>query len=154
QVLLSTWPVATYCFLRAFETRRLSWSIAAGAAAALAMLGKYFSIYLVLAFVAAALSHPARWTYLRSPSPYISVLVGLALLAPHLLWLAENGPQAFAYAYEAHGSPSAWTLFSKTALYAGGGIAFVALMMLVYVVAVRPDGQTIRSAFWPDCPDR
>ena len=154
QVLLSTWPVATYCFLGAFETRRLSWSIAAGAAAALAMLGKYFSIYLVLAFVAAALSHPARWTYLRSPSPYISVLVGLALLAPHLLWLAENGPQTFAYAYEAHGSTSAWTLFSKTALYVGGGIAFVALMMLVYVVAVRPDGQTIRSAFWPDCPDR
>ena len=25
QTLLSTWPIATYCFLRAFETRGLAW---------------------------------------------------------------------------------------------------------------------------------
>jgi 4-amino-4-deoxy-L-arabinose transferase-like glycosyltransferase len=61
QVLLSTWPIATYCFLRSFETRSLAWSAAAGAAAALAMLGKYYSILLVAAFVAAALIHPKRW---------------------------------------------------------------------------------------------
>ena len=30
QVLLSTWPIATYCFLRAFKTRGLAWSAAAG----------------------------------------------------------------------------------------------------------------------------
>ena len=64
QTLLSTWPIATYCFLRAFETRGLAWSAAAGATAALAMLGKYYSIYLVAAFIVAALAHPARWTCL------------------------------------------------------------------------------------------
>ena len=33
-ILLSTWPIATYCFLRSFESRSLAWSAAAGAAAA------------------------------------------------------------------------------------------------------------------------
>src|SRR5215468_2072431 len=55
QTLLSTWPIATYCFLRAFEARDLAWSAAVGATAALAMLGKYYSIFLVAGFVAAAL---------------------------------------------------------------------------------------------------
>jgi 4-amino-4-deoxy-L-arabinose transferase-like glycosyltransferase len=40
-VLLATWPLATYCFLRSFEARHFGWAVAAGATAALAMLGKY-----------------------------------------------------------------------------------------------------------------
>src|ERR1700736_4971270 len=55
QVLLWAWPLATYCFLRAFETRAIVWAAATGAATALAMLGKYYSIYLVAALVVAAL---------------------------------------------------------------------------------------------------
>jgi len=91
QTLLATWPLATYCFLRAFETRGFWWSAAAGVAAAAAMLGKYYSIYLIGSFVVAALAHPARWTYLRSPSPWISAVVGLLVLSPHIHWLI---PQA------------------------------------------------------------
>src|SRR6266850_4968719 len=53
QTLLSTWPIATYCFLRAFETRGLAWSAGTGAAAALAMVGNYYSIFLIAGFVAA-----------------------------------------------------------------------------------------------------
>jgi len=64
QVLLSLWPIATYCFLRAFMTRALGWSAAAGIAAALAVLGKYFSIFLVLAFVGAAAADPRRSDYI------------------------------------------------------------------------------------------
>lgn len=45
-VLLSMWPLATYCFLRSFQTRTALWAIGAGVAAALAMLGKYYSIFL------------------------------------------------------------------------------------------------------------
>ena len=41
-----------------------------------AMLGKYWSIFLILGFVVAALAHPKRWDYLRSPAPWASVVVG------------------------------------------------------------------------------
>src|SRR5246500_4087417 len=53
-VLLATWPLATYCFLRSFETRRLGWAVAAGTTAALAMLGKYYSVFLIGRVVFAA----------------------------------------------------------------------------------------------------
>jgi 4-amino-4-deoxy-L-arabinose transferase-like glycosyltransferase len=84
----------------------LVWATATGAATALAMLGKYYSIYLVAALVVAALAHPARWTYLRSPSPWVSAIVGIVTLAPHLHWLVTTGAEPFKYAYAVHGEAS------------------------------------------------
>jgi hypothetical protein len=106
QTLLSTWPIATYCFLRAFETRGLVWSAAAGAAAALAMLGKYYSIFLIAGFLAAVLAHPGRWAYLRSASPWISAAVGGVVLAPHVQWLFATEFTPFSYATALHAGAS------------------------------------------------
>src|SRR5271166_4791297 len=101
-VLLATWPLATYCFLRSFETRALEWAIAAGAGAALAMLGKYYSVFLIGSFAVAAICHPQRRTYFASIAPWVSTSVGLLVLAPHLDWLATTGAKPFAYALSKH----------------------------------------------------
>ncbi|MDH2341641.1 glycosyltransferase family 39 protein [Bradyrhizobium sp. SSUT77] len=97
-VLLATWPLATWCFLRAFETRAPLWAVAVGCTTALAMVGKYYSIFLVASFAFAALAHPARRAYFTSASPWISVVVGLTALSPHLYWLATTGASTFTYA--------------------------------------------------------
>ncbi|HLG83348.1 MAG TPA: glycosyltransferase family 39 protein [Bradyrhizobium sp.] len=101
-VLLATWPLATYCFLRSFETGSLDWAIAAGASAALAMLGKYFSVFLIASFLVAAICHPQRRAYFGSLAPWVSSLVGLLMLAPHIHWLATTGAKPFAYALTKH----------------------------------------------------
>jgi hypothetical protein len=101
-VLLPTWPLAAYCFLRSFETRQPGWAAAAGAAAALAMLGKYYSIFLILGFAAAAIAHPQRRAYFASSVPWISAATGLAALTPHIYWLATTGAKPFTYAVERH----------------------------------------------------
>jgi len=101
-VLLPLWPLATYCFLRSFETRALTWAVAAGATAALAMLGKYYSVFLIGSFVFAALCHPQRRAYLGSPAPWISTAVGLVVLTPHLVWLATTGAMPLTYALNEH----------------------------------------------------
>jgi 4-amino-4-deoxy-L-arabinose transferase-like glycosyltransferase len=101
-VLLAAWPIATYCFLRSFETREVGWAIAAGATAALAMLGKYYSVFLIASFLIAAICHPQRRAYFGSCAPWISAIAGTAALAPHMVWLATTGAQPFAYALERH----------------------------------------------------
>lgn len=154
QTLLSTWPIAAYCFLRAFETRALAWSAAAGLTAALAVLGKYFSVYLVAGFIAAALAHPRRWDYLRSPAPWVSIAVGLLVLAPHVYWLVTTGYQPFAYALGAHGGASLRSAVDAAVYYAVGGAAYMALPFLAYLLAVRPNAATLAEAFWPADPDR
>ncbi len=154
QVLLSTWPIATYCFLRAFASRGALWSAAAGAAAGVAMLGKYFSIYLVAAFIVAALAHPARWAYLRSPSPWISAVVGLFVIAPHLHWLTTAAFTPFDYVYAAHGGSSRVEVIASIATYLLGGIGYVALPIVVYLISVRPDRRILAETLWPSDPDR
>jgi hypothetical protein len=60
-VLLATWPLATWCFLRSFESRSLLWAVAAGATAALAVLGKYYSVFLIGGF--ASREQPIRESF-------------------------------------------------------------------------------------------
>src|SRR3979411_2250229 len=102
-VLLAIWPLATYCFLRSFETRHVAWAAAAGATAAIAMLGKYYSIFLIGSFAFAAIVHPKRREFFASLAPWVSATVGLAVLGPHLYWLATTRAEPFGYALVVHG---------------------------------------------------
>ena len=154
QVLLSLWPIATYCFLRAFMTRALGWSAAAGIAAALAMLGKYFSIFLVVAFVAAAATHPRRSEYLKSASPWLSAIVGLVVLIPHLHWLITTGYQPMDYALHAHEAATFPAALLASANYVIGGILYMLLPTVTYLIFVRPDWRMLTDAVWPSTPDR
>lgn len=97
-VLLAIWPLATYCFLRSFESRQFVWAVAAGATAAIAMLGKYYSVFLLGSFAFAAICHPQRRAYFGSTAPLVSVAAGLVVLGPHLHWLATTGAAPFDYA--------------------------------------------------------
>ena len=154
QTLLPTWPLAVYCFIRAYESRGALWGAAAGAAAALAMLGKYYSIYLIGGLVIAALAHPDRRRYLRSPSPWLSIAAGLVVLAPHLVWLTQTGFQPFAYAYAVHGTPSRFGALATVPRYLTGAVAYVSVLLAAYALAVRPRLGQVLAALWPRDPDR
>ena len=153
QILLY-WPIATYCFLRAYETRALAWAALSGITAALAILGKYYSIYLIAGFVVAAFWHPRRFEYLRSASPWVSVLCGLAVLGPDFHWLATFGPTTVRYAINVHASHSITDESWATLEYAVGGVAYVLLPIGAYVMTVLPDRRMLAAALWPDDPDR
>jgi 4-amino-4-deoxy-L-arabinose transferase-like glycosyltransferase len=137
-VLLSSWPVATWCFLRSFETRAAGWAIAAGLTAALAMLGKYYSIFLIAGFAVAALCHHDRRAYFSSAAPWIAAFSGLAALAPHLVWLAATGAQPFSHAIAHHvGKTGAAALLEGSGfLLAMAGIA--GIPGLIWLAMTRP----------------
>lgn len=131
-VLLAVWPLATYCFLRAFETRDAAWSIAAGLTAAIAMLGKYYSVFLLASFALAAISHPQRRAYFTSPSPWISTAVGLVALSPHLHWLAATGATPFDYAL-AHAGADMWTSLHDSAFFLMGLAAAMGVSAITWI---------------------
>jgi 4-amino-4-deoxy-L-arabinose transferase-like glycosyltransferase len=137
-VLLATWPLATWCFLRAFETRAALWAVAAGCATALAMVGKYYSIFLVASFAFAALAHPARRAYFTSASPWISVVAGLATLSPHIDWLATTGASTFTYAL-AHANGNAVSSLSEARNFLLGLAAATsaAAVLWVFIAGTR-----------------
>lgn len=98
-VLLSSWPWATYFLVQSLRTRRPTFAVLAGVAGAIAFLGKYYSIILLATLFIAALLHPDRNRYFRSPAPYITLATGGALIAPHLWWLSQSDYTTLSYAF-------------------------------------------------------
>jgi hypothetical protein len=131
---LAIWPIATYCFLRSFETCRVGWAIAAGATAALAMLGKYYSLFLVGSFIFAAVCHPQRRVYFRSPAPWVSAAAGLAVLGPHVYWLATTGAMPFAYALADHSGKSFGAALTEALVFVLGIALTLATPALTWVL--------------------
>ncbi|MDB5504670.1 MAG: hypothetical protein JWR89_4572 [Tardiphaga sp.] len=135
--LLAVWPLATYCFLRSFESRTVGWAAATGAFAALAMLGKYYSVFLIGSFVLAAVVHPQRAVYFRSRAPWVSALAGLVVLGPHLHWLATTGATPFAYAIQVHGGIPLGPAVLEACMFVLGLAATLALPALVWVLSAE-----------------
>src|SRR5258708_5135927 len=133
-VLLAIWPLATYCFLRSFETRQIKWAAAAGALCAIAMLGKYYSVFLIGGFAFAAVCHPERRIYFRSPAPWVSTVVGVVVLAPHLHWLATTGAAPFEYAMVAHGGRKFWPSVLEACMFLLEIAAILAIPALCWVL--------------------
>ncbi|WP_299815139.1 glycosyltransferase family 39 protein [Tardiphaga sp.] len=136
-VLLAVWPLATYCFLRSYESRAAGWAAAAGAFAALAMLGKYYSVFLIGSFVLAAIVHPQRAAYFRSCAPWVSALTGLIVLGPHIHWLATSGATPFAYALQVHGGIPLGQSFLEAGAFLLGLAATLALPALAWVLSAQ-----------------
>jgi hypothetical protein len=136
-VLLPAWPIATYCFLRSFETREIGWAVAAGATAALAMLGKYYSVFLIVSFLFAAICHPQRRAYFGSLAPWVSTATGLAALLPHVYWLATTGAQPFAYALERHAGKALVPSLIEALSFILGVALVLAIPALTWVLIAR-----------------
>ena len=99
-ILLPLWAFIAYAAHRAFvEGKAIDWALL-GVAAALGMLGKYATAFLLLAVLFAFLADRQGRTKLWSSGPLIAGLCGTAILAPHIWALYRIGFAPFTYAGE------------------------------------------------------
>jgi len=152
-VLMPVWAVTALWFLRSYRTRDAGYAALAGAGAALAMYGKYWSVFLIAGLVAAALADRRRGQYFRSAAPWITVAVGLAVLAPHLKWLAVNHFAPFDYALTIHGEKSFAIAAKSTLGYLAGSLGYVAVPLVIVAAMVRRPA-AFADAAWPQNDDR
>ncbi|HVO92091.1 MAG TPA: glycosyltransferase family 39 protein, partial [Terriglobales bacterium] len=71
-VLMPLWALTTFSFLRSYRTRSPAYAALAGIAAAFCMMTKYWSIFLLVGLIVAALSDTRRGAYFRSSAPWIT----------------------------------------------------------------------------------
>ncbi len=152
-VLGPLWAATALCFIRSFDTRERGWAALAGAAAAAAMLGKYWSIFLLAGLALAALADTRRALYFRSAAPWITIGVGALLLAPHLVWLVQHNFMPLTYAIGAHSVKT----FGDTILTAGrylfGGLGYAAAPTLIVLALTRPRGAVLADMLLPQTPE-
>jgi hypothetical protein len=148
-VLMPLWAATTYWFLRSYETRSKVYAALAGFGAAGCMLGKYWSIFLLAGLVLAALIDRRRAQYFFSAAPWITVVTGAIVLAPHILWLAQNDYAPFGYAMSIHGAKPFGSTVIAALGYFAGSIGYVAIPVIIVLLAARPSRATLADMVWP-----
>jgi 4-amino-4-deoxy-L-arabinose transferase-like glycosyltransferase len=73
------------------------WWLAAGLFAGLSLLSKFTAIMFAPAVAAFLLVPDWRWRWLRSPYPYLAVLVAIATFSPVLIWNAQHDWASFRF---------------------------------------------------------
>src|ERR1700674_381811 len=86
---LVTLPLVVLAFLHAFEKRSWRSGLWLGLAGALALMTKYWVLTMIGAIGIAALIHPDRWLFLRSPAPWVALATLVVAMVPHLWWLKQ-----------------------------------------------------------------
>jgi 4-amino-4-deoxy-L-arabinose transferase-like glycosyltransferase len=152
-VLIPLWAAATWWFLRSFETRRIGWAALAGLGAAAAMLGKYWSVFLLAGLGIAALADPRRGAYFRSPAPWVTALVGALALSPHVAWIVASDFAPFAYAATSHQSDLAGAALSGLGFVLGVA-GYVTAPVILFALAARPRLAAMADTLWPETPER
>ena len=153
-ILIPLWALTTWSFVLSFRSRQLGYAALAGAAAAAAMLTKYWSAFLLLAIVIAALCDRRRRDYFRSAAPWITVLVGAALLAPHVIWLVREHfpPVQWVAVRRAAGSVNMSLLFSVR--YLVGTLAYSSLALVIVLSLAQRSAGAWRDAIFPRDAER
>jgi hypothetical protein len=153
-VLLPAWAATTCWFLRSYKTCSIGYSVLTGIGTAACILAKYWSVFLVSGLILAALLHSRRSMYFRSPAPWITFIVGFALVGPHLFWLYQHDFVPIEYAMAKHGAPSFTSALIQVLSYLAGCAAYVAIPILFVVASARPGRAKIGEMIWPSDGER
>jgi len=86
-----------WSLVRLVQSGNGRWWLAAGLFAGLAMLSKFTAIMFAPAVAAFLLVPDWRWRWLRSPYPYLAVLVAIAMFSPVLIWNAQHDWASFRF---------------------------------------------------------
>lgn len=153
-ILIPLWALAMWALIRSLDTRKASWAIISGGVAALAMLTKYWSVFLFLAMGLTVLADPRIKAYFRSPAPYLTALTALLLLAPHIWWLVAHDFPPLRWVGTRRASLSVANWFSGFASFAFGPFAYAAATLILYWLGTRPSREGVADSLWPSDPLR
>jgi 4-amino-4-deoxy-L-arabinose transferase-like glycosyltransferase len=100
---LVTLPLVVLAYLNAFEKRSVRSGLLLGLAGALALMTKYWVLTMIGGIGLAALLHPDRLLFLRSPAPWVAIATLVVAMLPHLWWLREVDFVPLTYAGDVYG---------------------------------------------------
>jgi 4-amino-4-deoxy-L-arabinose transferase-like glycosyltransferase len=134
--LLFCWAVALYALLQALDDSRWRWPILCGVALGFGLLAKYAMLYFILGATVAALLMPTARRLVLSSRGLVTLLLGLAILSPNLIWNATHGFPTLAHTESnANWSHPKFDLGNAAAFIVGQFGVFGPLMMAGWIGA-------------------
>ena len=132
---LVTLPLLVLAYLNAFEKRSAASGFWLGLAAALALMTKYWVLTMIGAIGLAALIHPDRIDFLKSPAPWVAIVVAILAMIPHLMWLKDVDFAPLIYAGDVYGHFTRAETAMLVLGYVGHNLGLLALPVLIAALA-------------------
>src|SRR5450631_1170675 len=133
---LVTLPLLVLAYLDAFEKRSVRSGLWLGLAGALALMTKYWVLTMIGAIGIAALIHPDRWLFLRSPAPWVAIATLVIVMIPHLVWLKQVDFVPLTYAGDVYGLSDRAQSIQLVLGYIGHNLALLALPVALASLAL------------------
>src|SRR3954447_5708159 len=146
---LITLPLLVLAYLSAFQRRSVISGLWLGLAGALALMTKYWVLTMIGAIGLAALIHPQRLQFLRSPAPWVAIATLVLAMIPHLIWLKQVDFAPLTYAGESYANADRSLIDGLALGYIGHNLSLLALPLLLAAVALSwPSRWRKRFAVW------
>ncbi len=133
---LVTLPLVVLAYLNAFEKCTWRSGIWLGLAGAAALMTKYWVLTMIGAIGLAALIHPERLKFLRSPAPWVAMATLVVAMIPHLLWLKQVDFLPLTYAGDVYDLGDFARSAKVVANYVGHNIALIAVPVALAALAL------------------
>src|SRR5881398_544574 len=133
---LVTLPLVVLAYLDAFEKRSIRSGVWLGLAGALALMTKYWVLTMIGAIGLAALIHPDRLKFLRSPAPWVAIATLVIAMIPHLLWLKQVDFVPLTYAGDVYGLSSRAQAVQLVLGYISHNLALLAVPLAMGAIAI------------------
>ena len=133
---LVTLPLVVLAYLHAFEKRNVRAGLWLGLAGALALMTKYWVLTMIGAVGLAALIHPDRLLFLRSPAPWVAIATLVVAMIPHLVWLKQVDFVPLTYAGDVYGLSSRAQSLQLVLGYVGHNLALLAVPVALALLAL------------------
>src|SRR5437899_5780561 len=133
---LVTLPLLVLAYLDAFEKRTWRSGIWLGLAGARALTPKYWVLTMIGAIGLAALIHPERLRFLRSPAPWVAIATLVVAMIPHLIWLKDVDFVPLTYAGDIYGLSSRAQSAQLVLGYVGHNLALLAVLVALAALAL------------------
>src|SRR6201986_4603512 len=124
-------PLVVLAYLNAFERRSWVSGVLLGLAGASALMTKYWVLTMIGAIGLAALIHPERVRFLRSPAPWVAIATVVVAMIPHLIWLKQVDFVPLTYAGDVYGLSNHMQSARLVLGYIGHNLALLALPVLI-----------------------
>jgi hypothetical protein len=147
------WAATSWFFLLSFITCDPRFAVLAGIAGGGALLAKYWSVYLIASLGLAALINNRRRIYFTSASPWITLVVGLVVISPHLYSLASGHKQSLAFVVVNLASEPIHISCLNSIYYLAGAAAYVSVPIMLLIL-LRPSRPALTDLVLPATTDR
>ncbi len=154
-VMMPFWAAALLFYLRARRSLGAWDCLLAGAFAGLAMLSKYWAVYLFAGMAVASLVGAGMRRFWRSPAPFLMAAGAAVVIAPHLYWyVTQAGGADYAFIRQSVMTTDSFrTALGRSAYYCLGVIAYGTAPLLLLAL-LRPGRAALADIVWPADEDR